>query len=457
MNETPHTESSYMITTKNSPVNCMSCTSLDKMFIVWSLVILAGSMSPAAFGNTYQSMGNQRNILPGGRAALLGGAYEAVADDSTATYYNPAGLAFIKERRLQLSATGYRNATTTYEDAIDGRPFKESSSGFFPNFIGGSEQLGPIRVGYAFLTLDLDNIYQQDRYENLTSSIGSPKSYSRTYQEKSEFTWAGTSVAARLTDHFSIGISAFYYQRTSQTSSNEVMALLDGSMSGLSNAVETLNTGSVGIFGLLWRYGSFSIAAVSKLPTPISNRTIQTYDRLEAKPFSTSSPIGTNSPLENSQLTSGQESLTTLRELDPKTHSVGVAWAPFTNALLAGSAMLHVPKNDNNNESLPGTRRRLNLSIGGELELGPLSVIGGYFTNNSLYEAPIEGMKDQPPVIDFKGTTLGSSLNFGGLTGYLGLLRQTGKGSAQIRSDDTAIQPMSSQSVTYIISGKITL
>ena len=443
--------------TKNSLVDYMSRTALDKVFIFLSVATLAGSLSPAAFGNTYQSMGNQRNILPGGRSALLGGAYEAVADDSTAAYYNPAGLALIKERRIQLSVTGYRTATTTYEDAIDGRPFKESSSGFFPNFIGGSEQLGPIRVGYAFLTLDLDNIYQQDRYENLTSSIGSPKSYSRTYQEKSEFTWAGTSLAARLTDHFSIGISAFYYQRTSQISSNEVMALLDGSMSGISNAVETLNTGSVGIFGLLWRLGSFSIAAVSKLPTPISNRTIQTYDRLEAKPYNRSSASGTNDPSETSQLTSGQDSLSTLSELNPKTHSLGLAWAPFSKALLSGSVMLHVPKNENNDSLLPGTRRRLNISIGSELEMGPLSVIGGYFTNNSLYEAPIEGMKDQPPVIDFKGTTLGSSLNFGGLTGYLGLLRQTGRGSAQIRSDDPAIQPMSSQSVTYIISGKITL
>ena len=145
--------------TKNSLVDYMSRTALDKVFIFLSVATLAGSLSPAAFGNTYQSMGNQRNILPGGRSALLGGAYEAVADDSTAAYYNPAGLALIKERRIQLSVTGYRTATTTYEDAIDGRPFKESSSGFFPNFIGGSEQLGPIRVGYAFLTLDLDNIY----------------------------------------------------------------------------------------------------------------------------------------------------------------------------------------------------------------------------------------------------------------------------------------------------------
>ena len=34
------------------------------------------------------------DILPGDRAMGMGGAFGAVADDSSSIYYNPAGLAF---------------------------------------------------------------------------------------------------------------------------------------------------------------------------------------------------------------------------------------------------------------------------------------------------------------------------------------------------------------------------
>lgn len=41
-------------------------------------------------------------IPPGARANGMGGAFAAVADDATATYYNPAGLAFLEEREFTL-------------------------------------------------------------------------------------------------------------------------------------------------------------------------------------------------------------------------------------------------------------------------------------------------------------------------------------------------------------------
>jgi len=41
-------------------------------------------------------------IRPGARAAGMGSAFAAVADDATATYFNPAGLAFLDHRELSL-------------------------------------------------------------------------------------------------------------------------------------------------------------------------------------------------------------------------------------------------------------------------------------------------------------------------------------------------------------------
>ncbi|MFH1010372.1 MAG: outer membrane protein transport protein [bacterium] len=58
---------------------------------------------------------------PGSRAMGLGGAYTGVADDFTATYWNPAGLAQIKRIELQgsLLQTGYSNSTRFYMTPLD--------------------------------------------------------------------------------------------------------------------------------------------------------------------------------------------------------------------------------------------------------------------------------------------------------------------------------------------------
>jgi len=58
---------------------------------------------------------------PGSRALGLGGAYTGVADDFTATYWNPAGLAQIKRIELQgsLLQTGFSNSTRYYTTPLD--------------------------------------------------------------------------------------------------------------------------------------------------------------------------------------------------------------------------------------------------------------------------------------------------------------------------------------------------
>ena len=58
---------------------------------------------------------------PGSRALGLGGAYTGVADDYTATYWNPAGLAQIKRIEFQgsLLQTGFSNSTRYYNTPWD--------------------------------------------------------------------------------------------------------------------------------------------------------------------------------------------------------------------------------------------------------------------------------------------------------------------------------------------------
>ena len=46
-------------------------------------------------------------VKPGTRPAAMGGAFVAISDDANALNYNPAGLAFLKDKELQLNQNNY--------------------------------------------------------------------------------------------------------------------------------------------------------------------------------------------------------------------------------------------------------------------------------------------------------------------------------------------------------------
>ena len=79
---------------------------------------------------------------------MMGGAFTAVADDSSASYYNPAGLAKIKENRLELSATSYRSSSLVYHETVNEEPFREQSDVIYPSFVGGTSRFSRVTLGY---------------------------------------------------------------------------------------------------------------------------------------------------------------------------------------------------------------------------------------------------------------------------------------------------------------------
>jgi len=75
---------------------------------------------------------------PGARAAALGGAFTALADDASALFYNPAGLAFLGEFRLKTNiAFGKRQLTADWPAA--GRRYR-SEPGEFMGAVSASWQ-----------------------------------------------------------------------------------------------------------------------------------------------------------------------------------------------------------------------------------------------------------------------------------------------------------------------------
>lgn len=76
---------------------------------------------------------NFRPYLIGARAAGMGGAFTALADDGSGPYYNPGGIAFAKRSSLSLSASVYGLVAGSLTDALGpGHDFTYSDLNTFP-------------------------------------------------------------------------------------------------------------------------------------------------------------------------------------------------------------------------------------------------------------------------------------------------------------------------------------
>ncbi len=421
---------------------CCACTVLG---------LLVGSSK--ARGDAFQSQANQRNMLPGGRAQMLGGAYTAISDDAPGCYYNPAGLSFSRDDRIEASGTAYRTTKLTYDGAINDKPFEERSESFYPSFLGGTAKLGPLTVGYAYMTLDARNVYQQDKYTDIFTNDGKPSSYSRTYLENSTYRWAGATAALKLTDHISYGGSLFYYQRNIEFTTSQLAVLNGGGIYSRNDTLSTLNTGLASVNGLMFHGEDLSVGLSVRMAGAWSNRSRYYSDEITYDPKSVND-AGNAEPV----VTHTEIKYKAFNEMNPTTYTVGAAWWATKWFLLTGDVMAHegvkTPFANLGGHDLHTT---FNYSAGTEVNVGFASLMAGYFTNNSMYRAPEPEKASQPTHIDYRGVSGGMSWHLAGFNGELGYMTQRGKGEAQILTGSRAIQKVHGEISTYLISGKVPL
>jgi hypothetical protein len=97
---------------------------------------------------TARAQGIESNFKPyvvGGRAAGMGGAFTALADDGSGAYHNPGGLAFTRSSSLSFSLNVYGLAGGTVKDALgDGNDFVYRDLNIFPVATAGIKKLGAV-------------------------------------------------------------------------------------------------------------------------------------------------------------------------------------------------------------------------------------------------------------------------------------------------------------------------
>lgn len=97
------------------------------------------------------------NLLIGGNAIGLGGAFVAIADDISATHYNPAGLAFSKVNKTASINTFAWEQTEFTNIFGNGDDFTRDSFSVVPGFFGFSQRYDKFTVATSFTVTDFSN------------------------------------------------------------------------------------------------------------------------------------------------------------------------------------------------------------------------------------------------------------------------------------------------------------
>ena len=388
---------------------------------------------------------HQKEILPGGRAALLGSAFTGLADDPSCGYYNPAGCVFAPRSEISVTGNALKQSELVYKEAINGTDFKEVSTTIFPSFVGALYNWQPISIGYSYMMLDAKNINQNDHIDNIAPEGSSPQMFHRTHQETNTLMNAGANVALRLGKYFSLGAAVFYYVRDVETSDHMLTRTEAGSLLSIDYKYSTKNEGLLTSSGLMLRLDTWSIGVSIKTPKPLNDRTVLYSDITSYSASSGGSP----------EVQNGVQKVEYMDELIPRTYQVGMAWFPSKSFQISGDVSFHEgrkhPHADKGGQDIEDT---VNYAIGFESVNGSVAVRLGAFSNNSLYAVPQENQTNQPTHIDYIGASAGLGFVGKSYEGMAGVIYQTGTGTGQIVIDSPVIQDVKGQSTTYLFGGK---
>ena len=143
----------------SAPALALASPSAVALLLSLVLSLLLALASPSAKAGPFS---NQRNLLPGPRAAALGGAFVAIADDPSAVYWNPAGYSLMEQAEVSISGIGFIQSSTSFDQTLSDEPFVERAESLSPGFFGASLRSGRLGLGYGFAALDERNVNQND-------------------------------------------------------------------------------------------------------------------------------------------------------------------------------------------------------------------------------------------------------------------------------------------------------
>jgi hypothetical protein len=226
------------------------------------LVGLAGLAGNPARADLF----NNKIILVGDKGAALGGAYAGLADDATATFYNPAGMTQLKNIKLNVSAQVVQFQKQRIQIAED-KFIPYNSFNFSPSITSFSQRVGKYAYGFSIVTPQNDlfrgeqslEAAYRDTPEDPGPCLQDPgftpchTKLNLSYSDVSKVNMIGPSGAMEFDDNISLGATLYgiYYTQLERTSYGGYNAnYVDGNEDDLARFYEDLIVRSVSQTGL---------------------------------------------------------------------------------------------------------------------------------------------------------------------------------------------------------------
>lgn len=380
----------------------------------------------------------------------MGGAYTGIADDPSATYYNPAGLMSGGRFELLGSLTSIVFVKQKVENAFRtdtiSRDLDATGTTTLPHFIGtvvkfGKKAFGDHRYALAYSSFEVD----RERFNVRFSEIDPSQTIDLRLSEDYRMRWWGVSFGMQAKKNVSVGISAFLANQNVGYGDDVGLAFggtLDpnGLRTGGSSVTSSTNIG-VDAWSFVFRFGAlyrinpkWQIGFMFQPPGVPLKETGSIFRRFVADTQDGPSSyflfdeggLETNAPIPF-ELRSGVE----YRINESTTLSIdGAVSGPVRNREVFDTPEELEAIDGRLGTYFPNTTKRRwtpNFAIGAEHRFGKVTFAGGFFTNLSaapnLPETSTVALPEQV-------STFGASLAIGvdtngyritmGATGYFG-------------------------------------
>lgn len=406
-------------------------------------VLAAVCCATAAFADEF----HYNNILIGDRASGMGGAYTAVSDDPSGMFYNPAGIAYSTGKNLSASVNAYNVTDRTYKGVIGGQEWKRKSSTLLPNFFGIVQPVGKLKLGFSYAVPDSNQEDQDQTFSYNNPAWATDVTHVINFNNKNDTNLFGPSIAAQLTDNFSVGATLYVHKRSTEAILNQSVEAVDKSKYYWANAyLETDEWGLRPVVGIMW-----SPAEKLSLGAAVSRTFVLSSEVLSQSTVSTNDPtLAVITPFDrsNSGLVTSSE-----KRRYPYQVSAGVAYFPSPSLLLTAD-LNYFTAYDYTFVSIANKREAvLNGALGMEYYFTKdWAVRTGFFTDFASTPDLQGGEANQKEHIDYYGGSLtvshftrNTSITAGGSYKY-------GSGKAQILGGATALQDATASSWTLFVS-----
>jgi len=389
-------------------------------------------------GLAYADITHYKNILVGDKAANMGGAFAAVSNDTSGTYYNPAGIAFVDGGGLSATANVYHIQFSTYEKAIRNNDWKRESDDLVPNFFGIIKTWGRHSLGASIAIPDFSTQDQNQILNNLPAMGGGDaiKKYAFNLHTSDSSYLIGPSYAYQITDKMAIGLTLSFYFRKNHTLNYQTVWYTDTDYEFENNVIELTE------YGLEPKLG-FLIKLTDKLNTGlVLSHTYITNSRYTNqatnKARTSSSAVLNNTELRNKRGTAIHIGLGTAYQLTEPlllTMDFDIFTAPHADIFYPS-----------------GYRNVFNVAIGSEYKINKRNAVRlGLFTNFSNMPNPTNNTLLVSQV-NMYGVSTGYSLTYLSTTFTLGVVYSAGSGYSQVYSGVQEVVKTFNKTLTGLLS-----